>query len=244
MRIVATLSWYDEQPSALAAWVAAVAPLVDAVVAIDGAYEHFPGGRGCSPDEQDDALVSACRKHNLELSSMSHTPGDSPPWPSEVDKRACELALGVKVAGEGGWLLRLDADEFLNCREPAALRMALEDEHDVDVLSFDLFGEAVGDQPPYRYPIRRLVRALPGLTCDEAHYVTMAPGTRPHDVSIHRWRYLVGHPDWHPLEPTRCITPALIEAEHRHQDRSLSRDAARWELYRLRNELGLELIRR
>jgi hypothetical protein len=229
MRIAACLSWYDEEPAALCRWVAGVASFADIVVAVDGAYYHYPDARGDSPEEQRYALYQACGEHGLDFQEVDREPGPNPaPWPSEVDKRATELAIAVSMVEPEDWLVRLDADEFAHSADPEALRWLLEATREVDVCTFELYGELPN---PFRFPIRRILRALPGLTCEGAHYVAKAGQ-----------RYLAGHPEWHPIEQAQAIGPSLLEVEHRHQDRPPAREAGRRAYYKQLNELELERV--
>jgi hypothetical protein len=232
MRVVATLDWYDEPSDALTRWVGCVAPFVDAVVSVDGAYRHYPDGRGRSPLPQRLALARACDGYGLELveqpsASIWREGWLQQPrvWPSEQVKHQAELDLGVRVAGTDGWLLRLDGDEFAQ-GDPAELRAVLAAATD-DVFEFDLYGESE-DTTPYRFPVRRLIRALPGLVCDQAHYVVR--------LGQH---YLAGHPHEHTLEAATHLPADVLQAEHRPQDRPVQRQAGRYGFYRAHAELGL-----
>lgn len=109
MRIASLLCWYDEAPSMLAAHVAslALAP-VDLLVALDGAYVDYPGGRASSPIEQHKALSLAAESAGIEL--YSGTRADGGLFASEMEKRT---ELFRMVEGRADWSLVLDADEVV-----------------------------------------------------------------------------------------------------------------------------------
>jgi hypothetical protein len=123
VRLIALVSWFDEQPAWLAELVASLARCgVDHVVAVDGAYALYPQARGSSGSEQ--AHVVASSAAGAGIGCTVHVPRDR--WlGNETEKRSFMFRLGHALATPGDdWLVVADADEVW---EPAgSLRSELE----------------------------------------------------------------------------------------------------------------------
>jgi hypothetical protein len=227
-RIIALLSFYDERPEWLAACLfTAVRHLeVSHVVALDGAYSLYPGGRAWSPTEQHHAITEACNAMGvgLTLSAPANV------WlGNEVEKRTALFRLGDAVSTDGvDWYLVIDADELVDeCvgSLPELLAEADEDAAEVALLTREPNGEIS------REPLRMLFRALHGTTVQDHHWKYVAPdgrllwGNGPH------------------------VVPALdlgdlVRVEHRHhQQRDGARDHGRRAYYQQRDLLKIELRR-
>lgn len=111
MRLIALLAFYDEPTDFLRAYVEGL-KLADVreLVALDGAYALYPGGKAESPPEQHHALIDSCRQVDIRL--RLHKPATA--WDyGEVGKRGDLMLIGDQYAEPGDWLLILDADEHI-----------------------------------------------------------------------------------------------------------------------------------
>lgn len=182
MRIIALLSWYDEDPTWLTECVTSIAPLCDHLIAVDGAYAAFPGAREwpLSDPAQADAIALAAVKGGMGCSLYAPTAAWDGPWGGEVAKRDFMLQAGKTVAESGDWFLRIDADEVLT-DFPSWLKPVLADT-DCDVAEVILW-ERYGPQVEKLFgpgtsqtPLRALFRNLPGLRIEQTHYTVKADG--------------------------------------------------------------------
>ena len=154
--IVALLAFYDEEPDMIEATVRSLAPLCSTVVAVDGRYAAFPGERTASAPVVRKRVVDACRESGMRLEM--HTPTE--PFASESAKRALMISLGQAHTCAEDFYLVIDADEVMahGDLEGAVL------EHDV---------YSVGYHDPRNLDatrLRRVYRALPGLTVGRKHF--------------------------------------------------------------------------
>ena len=77
MKLVAVLIWYDEDPELLYETVTRLGRIpVDALVAVDGAYDLYPGATGSSPPSNHAAIGDAAR--TIGVSATIHSPAR--PW--------------------------------------------------------------------------------------------------------------------------------------------------------------------
>jgi len=233
VKVAAELCWYDERPKAIREYVGAVAPFVDILLALDGSYFHYPGGKAQSPPAQRQALRVACREHGLKL--VERRPRKV--WASETAKRKAALELAGKLLTPEDWLLRLDTDEIAE-GNPDGLRRAL-----ARVPHFDVMGVWFHDREPephprpYAYWSRRLVRALPDLTAVDAHFVVRAG-------SGEGLRYLVPYPGQHrPKADAGEVNPRLLQVYHR-PNRTQRRLETKRRYYQTVQDLGLEVLPR
>lgn len=217
MRLIACLSWYDEQPAHLAELVASMSRAgVDHVVAVDGAYALFPGARGGSPSEQADAIAHTARGAGIGVTV--HVP--VAPWAgNEVAKRSWLFELAHLLAEPGeDWLWVLDADEVIDTAD--GLRAQLERcQADVaEVLLVD--GDAVS-------PLRMLFRAQPGGIRVTGTHSTYIDG---------RGRRL-----WAPTGPVADAEQLFdVRVRHRQHARSSQREIARRRYITVRDDVGAE----
>lgn len=214
MRVYGLLSWFDEEPSWLSACVASMSKLCSDVIAFDGAYGLYPSLEARSAPVQAETIARTADA--LGMAWTIHVPQEKW-WEGEVSKRAAMLALAATLATPSDWLLVLDADEILRDVWSGTRGQLLETDLDVAELTIvDAWGG--------RAPIRRLFRALPGITCEETHYnVKVYEGSSP--------RYLAGDP----LNAAATFSPALpmldLTIQHRGEDRTPERKAAKAAYY-------------
>lgn len=129
MRLHGILCWYDESPSWLGTAVAGFSRFCDHILAVDGAYALYPGGRPRSHPRQAEVIV-----HTAEAAGIACTlyqPADVW-WGNEIEKRNKSLDIIGAFAEDGDWLCVFDADYHLMRGNPASLKVDLErSEHDV-----------------------------------------------------------------------------------------------------------------
>lgn len=106
--VTVMLNWYEESEAELTRVVKDVARLgATKIVAVDGAYENFPGGKARSNHRQGQILRIATGLRDIDL--VLYEPSST--WKGdEVAKRQAMLDLALAVTPEDGWLLIFDAD--------------------------------------------------------------------------------------------------------------------------------------
>lgn len=238
MRIIGLLSWYDEAPSWLAATVAAAAPMLDHLVAVDGAYALYPDGRARSEPMQAEVVMRTCDAAGIGLTL--HRPQER--WHgNETHKRTYAFALANAEAQPGrDWVFVIDGDDVVT-RIPSDLRPRLKaterDAAEVTLWEREAWVEKTPEAsqglnlPPItRQHQRRLYRAADEITVTGSHFVYLAK--RGDEYS-----YLWG-PNTFPLVAAADFTDIEIEHRSRHRDRARRESAA--EYYRVRDALGIE----
>lgn len=217
MKLIALLSWFDEQPAHLAELVASLHGVgVDHLVAVDGAYALYPQARGGSPSEQ--AAVIAATANALGVGVTLHVP--TVPWAgNECEKRSVlfDLAHMVAVPGED-WLLVVDADEIVDTTGTFNDAFAEAEEDVVEVLLVQ--GDDVS-------PARRLFRAQEGGIRVQGTHSTYV------DAS--------GRLLWAPvgeLEPAGRWHDFRVR--HRLRARTFTRASRQQQYYTLRDAVGAE----
>lgn len=211
MRVIGLLCWYEEPASWLAECVASAAKLCDHIIAVDGPYAAFPGAlrKPASGGEQADTIARTAA--GTGIGCTIHVPR-SPWWGGEVEKRDWMFkAAGLMTTSED-WLLVIDADEALNA-VPGDTRHVLE-KSGLDVAELRLW-----DRDGTETMDRRLLRALPGLAVEGAHYVWTAPGKK----------VLRGNQTLHNLSPAEPLWD--VRLEHRSRQRPGDRREAKREYY-------------
>ncbi len=193
MTVAALLCWFDEPCDWLAGCVASLAKArVAHVVAVDGAYFHYPGAlqRHLSPPEQARTIAETARQAGLGCTL--HQPAG--PWiDNEVEKRSCSFELARATGAD--WFLVVDADEFVH-QAPFDFLQTLEQvEDDMAYVAHVTPGELGATIPSLR-----LFRNVPGLRLSGAHYRYVtdkaavgfgndSPAAMLLDVKLeHRWR--------------------------------------------------------
>lgn len=220
-RIIALLSWYDENPAWLTRCIHSLQQLpTDVLVAVDGAYQHFPDPQPTSPLEQSRAVTQAAEDIDIPLLWA-----EPRVWPTEVDKRNHMFATAESIAIPGDWYFVIDSDEHVT-QAPPDLHQRLQ-HSPFDVGATTLLEPT--DLGPIIYPTHpKFFRAIPGLRTVGDHFTYTTPDGRR----------LWGDQRKHRLEARDDVTQVQVtHAKNlRHSDR---RNAAET-YYRTRDELGLE----
>lgn len=163
VRICAALAWFDEAPGFLARCVSSLHGLVDEIVALDGAWELFPGAACCSAVEQRSAIQNAATGTRLRLVEPDVV------FASQVAKRAELMRLASKDAD---WVFVIDSDEHVTHSDPGIVRGLLESAAaDMVVGSVEITNVHRGESIPGYHPQgglkRRFYRA--GTTVVKVH---------------------------------------------------------------------------
>lgn len=236
VRITALLSWYDESPAWLSATIASLAKIdVDHLVAVDGAYALYPGGKPKSPAEQHEAITETAL--GLGIGLTLHVPQTV--WAgNEVEKRSALFALGEHSTTPEDWYMVMDADELLyHC--PADTRQRLADaEQDAAMVTFlnravtpdELAGQFHWD-PISRVQVPIFFRAIRGLRVNGNHFTYETPDGRK----------LWGMGDRDSagtVEDFYDLSDLTIE--HRTAQRALHRRKQQKDYYEKRERIGIE----
>jgi hypothetical protein len=224
MNVTACVVWFNEEPDTLVRCVTSLSGVADRVVALDGAWRHFPHEFVSSPRDQHDAIRAAAAAAG-GFRSVTVMPARKA-WRSQVAKRAAVLELARVVGSD--WLLVIDADEHVESCDREGLRARLaETPRDVCEVGFRTYGEGVKSTRPVQ--IRRFYRASTGVTVDVAHN-----GYRTADG-----RWLHGDGRHVKREPAADLSD-LIKVAHDRDARTLGRQQSRVEFLDARRRLNLE----
>lgn len=177
-RCTAVLSFYDESLEMLAACVSSLAGVVDHLVAVDGAYLHFPDAKPASDPAQMRLIAEICS--GLRIGLTTHTP--TTVWGgNEVQKRSHAMKLAEAVTNPDGWYFIHDADcvvttvsgiwfdKLDEVREQGFGAMDIAVKHTSNAANLNV-SPAEGFAP-----IRLMYRALRGMRYGPAHWVVSAP---------------------------------------------------------------------
>lgn len=111
MRLFALLSYYDEPVSWLAATVASLSRIgVDHLVAVDGAYIHYPHAKPCSPLEQADAVMRAADAVGIGCTLVRP---NQLMWTEQQKRDYCFRILETMATPMQDWVTIIDADEVI-----------------------------------------------------------------------------------------------------------------------------------
>lgn len=212
MRVIGLLNWFDEKPSWLAATVGSMSKLCDHVVAFDGAYGRFPSLDFRSSPEQAETIIRTADGLGMGWTVYAQK---EKWWGGEVEKRAAMLHVASQIADPSDWFLILDADEILT-DVWSGTRTQLS-ETDLDVAEV-----IIGDSDGGVAPIRRLFRALPNITTEQAHYVVTA-------TKDGRTVVLCGDRAVHTQEPSLYLPDVKII--HRRYERDPERQNQKHQYY-------------
>jgi hypothetical protein len=152
MRVIALLSFFDEEVGMLTELVESLAAArVDSIVAVDGAYAEYPDAVASTGTEQAATILDVAYANGME--ATVHVPQG--PWQgNECEKRTFLFALGHQFAEAGeDWFWVVDADEVVESADGLHEALATT-EH--DVAEVDLY-EPRGQ----RWDLRMLFRAQP-----------------------------------------------------------------------------------
>lgn len=237
-RIFGQLSFFDESPLWLGATITSLAPHIDHLIAVDGAYALYPDGQAQSRSDQACAIVETCQAAGLGLTL--HRP-QTVWYGNEVEKRNHMFRLAELEATPEDWYWVIDADCVIY-RCPADLHDQLANT-DLNVAEVTIWERGDPYRNPARlqyestvalpadfyYKMRMLFRALPGIHCDTAHYMyRTADGHR-----------LWGYPGTE-LEEALDLSNGLVQVEHRTHYRPLQRHENQDTYYKRREQAGIE----
>jgi hypothetical protein len=180
MKVTAALAWWNEKPEDLAACVRSLGDIADRVVAIDGAYQRYPGATAQSDPAQADAIVRAAM--DVGIKPWIITPKRL--WRGEPEKRT---RLMREAAKGSDWVAVVDADMIVHA-DREAVRATLASNPDVDVYTVDvrtLPGPSAATQwheklPDQVLPFIHLFRVYPDMQVERFHwwYSAVKDGSR------------------------------------------------------------------
>lgn len=256
-RVVGVLSWYDESASWVGAAVAGMARVCDDIVAVDGAYALYPGGRPRSAPDQSEVILGTCEA--LGVGCVIHRPRDV--WRgNEVEKRNHTLQLAralmdpapVDDEPTDQWVLIFDSDyRVILLDDPNRVRRdlggtdlhvatyTLLDGQDVHADEF-LAAYAQSRHIDHEWTIRDrgIFRWTDDLRYVGKHWITC--GTY---AGEHHW---LRGPDLQAGEVDKaadCLHLGRgLVVVHRRHERSKTRALAADGYYALRDELGVERV--
>lgn len=239
MKVVALISWWEEDPSWLAATVSSAAKLCDHVVAVDGAYGLMPGGTARSEAMQAETVLRTCDA--LDMGCTIVRPKDV--WlGNEVEKRTFCFAEVRNVVTPGqDWIIVLDGDDVLSdVPEDTRMKLELTDRNVAEVTLWDrqtwVREETAAaarelDLPPHSQQTqRRIFRAADEITVAGAHFCYRA---RHGDTCEWYW----GTRD-HGLAESLLLHEVRIEHRTKHRDKWRKGQAQ--DYYERRNALKAE----
>lgn len=252
MRIAGLLSWYDESPAWLATAVAGMARFCDVIVAVDGAYALYPGGRPRSRPDQAEAVTIACEAAGVGL--VLHQPSEVFAG-NEVEKRNLTLQLARPFLEPGvDWVCAFDADYHVERVDPDIVRWEL-GRTDCNVASYTILDGVdvlAGGMARYAakhdvstewtFRTRDLFRWTDDLRYERAHYVVR--GTYPDVGDV----FIKGPEMMLPNERAAAdVQPCLdlneiLVVHHRTAHRAKVRNDAREGYYRNRDLAGVESL--
>lgn len=231
-RVIVCMSWYNERPDWLGAAVASTAPFANHVVAVDGAYDLYPGGAGRSATGQAEAIRETARGLGIGCTIVE----PQMPWGgNEVEKRSSLFAHAELVSTADDWYFVLDGDELVSDVAYDDFRRVLRaSRYDMgDVTMWHQRDHTAPDDRPFvlamteEQRIRVVFRAIRGLRVVGKHYRYALPDGRE------LWGD--GRDRW---EQGDDFTPLRIE--HRNLQRDLWRAKEARDYYERRDSLGIE----
>jgi hypothetical protein len=224
MKIMAALSWFDEQPEDLAALVTNLAEHgIDGIVALDGAYAQYPHRRMNSSPAEWVAITGAALD-----AGISHTIYEAPrAWASEMAKRTYLFRRVYDRSVPGDWVMVVDADHSIHTS--SGLHHALEHVTTTVATVHTIDGHPTNPTDTHRH--RLLYKHQPtGIT-----------------VERHHARYIAGDgtvlrdPVHHEQQADATDLPAdTLTLWHHPQQRTEARLRAREEYYQHAAATGLE----
>lgn len=227
MNIIGLVSFYDEPVENIAACLTGLKRAgVDHVVAVDGAYALFPGGKASSGTRQHAAFVVGCSQ--LGMSCSLHVPNRV--WAgNEVQKRTFLFAAAYAVAEPGDWFFVMDVDQFVT-DVPDDLHYQLQ-QTDCDVAEtqfVDMVAKRVNRRDwPAEFTVRNLFRAQE-LIVEGSH------GTYRTTDGRYLWAHLA------PEREERALDLTTVHIEHHPDRRPHYRQIGKDGYYTARNEAGIE----
>lgn len=239
-RVTGLLIFYDEPLELIAESVASHLPLIDHLVAVDGAYALYPEGLPWSNPELMRMITTLC--NGARVSLTTHVPFFVW-WGNEVQKRNHAIRLAEVATDPEGWYLSFDADHVV----VEASETWFEDLRTVKEDGWAAIDVGIRDAaviPGYEVPrtdgfspITTLFRAVRGMKYGPAHWVMHAP---EFEHTAYPIIYFRAPTEFHPV-PTYDGTH-LMKFEHRQQ-RPTYRNDAKTRYVERREELGIESFR-
>lgn len=235
-RVTGILIFYDEPIDTLVAMVSSLAGVVDHLVAIDGAYMHFPDGEAASDPKQMRIIYDICRGSRIGLTA--HVPTQV--WAgNEVMKRNYSLKLAEPVTNPNGWYLVLDADCVVtHVAEDWFEKVAQASAEQYAAITVGV--KECRPLPPGTIqpddiwsPHRLMYRAIRGLEYGPAHWELHAP---PETEGVN-WDCIWCHR--HDGQVDAWDASHYLHVEHRF-DRPLERKIASQKYYNIRERFSLE----
>lgn len=170
MRLIGLLSWFDEPVKDIERCIRSFhACGMTHLVAVDGAYGLFPGGAPVSDVRQHQTIAAVCEELGIDL--RLYLPPDV--WATETDKRALMFHIAEHEfhTNRADWLIVIDADEYVP--KPLDLRPLLA-ATSLDAADVHVDEPGGGGNPAKTFDVRKLFRALPGLTVRLNHHTYVA----------------------------------------------------------------------
>lgn len=174
MKLIGLLSWFDEPERDLRRAIETFhAAGMTHLVAVDGAYGIFPGGAATSPPGQRRTIEQTCER--LGIPVVVHEPSRT--WPTETEKRALMFGLAERRLATtlADWFIVLDADEYVSAPVDLPSRLAAVT---ADAVNVAVLEPAGAGRPRREFLIRKIFRALPGLTVRWNHHTYATPDGR------------------------------------------------------------------
>lgn len=220
MKIVALLSWFDEEPAWLERCVTSLTLLpVDHLIALDGAYGLFPDGKPSSGRKQANAIKTAAKDAGITVDVYQPLKT----WSTELVKRDYLFRMAEQKTEPTDWYFVIDSDEYVD--HVGNTREILGTSFDVAAVDLQEPGHPHGTIHYATHP--KFFRAIRGLHCDTAHF---------------RYRTPDGRLLWGDAVRDRCeprqMTPMRVI--HKTRLRPAARRARADKYYEDRDALGLE----
>lgn len=239
MRLIVISVFYEEQPAHLAAFITALGKIpVDHLIMVDGAWFLMPDAKPRSDHAQIETIIATADALGIGLTL--HQP-DTVWQGNEVEKRNASIRIAEAISDPDDWYLVFDVDEVVwycgpDLRERLAASECLVAAFELDQRN-RVPGIPIRAQqgmelcPITRSSIRRIYKATRGLFYDTAHYIVGIP-----------WgegiAYLNGDLEDDPLDCEDL--GAVLQLEHRADQRTEWRTEQKKTYYDRRNQLGIE----
>lgn len=221
--------------------MASLSGVVDHLVAVDGAFMLYPGGKPSSDPSQARLIAEICS--GLRIGLTLHVPAQI--WEgNEVQKRNHSIVLAEAVTDPEGWYLSLDADEIVVhvANDWFSQLKTLSEEGwgavDVGIRETRQIPGIEVPEPDVYNPIRNVYRAVRGLRYGPTHYTLKAPVSDPAFYEIPE-SCIRGNLDDRPKPVSSFDGTHLLKFDHR-QDRPEYRNVAKQKYYVRREKLGIE----
>lgn len=235
MKVTALMSFYDDPPEMIERAIRSAAPIIDALIAVDGAYGIFPGGLAHSPDDQVETIRRVAAGCELDL--LLYQPTDV--WiGGEVEKRDFMFRLGDVTQPD--WFTILDTDfvfEYPYRRGAEEVRADLRraERDDYEVCKVRLIDHVAHPRAKSRrrveneLPLFYRAAGLPPIHIGPTHYHTWREG-----YEKHLWG-CINTPQLDHFDMTD-----VLHVQHEWWHRDEDRQAAKWGYYVLRDGQQLE----